>query len=312
MISKISKSIHLMVQDRINAGKQHMIVNGGNHFLLSEWYLFVQQVESVEERRFRMLVLDPNLEDLSRSEPQYVSLGAHDQLDQFGFKFLEVSGAQVVLSVNHVKPDSPFGDLYVLESPRPMRFHKVLDANVRAVNSLVYLHGECEFESVVGLRGVFVANSYQEDQAMLYASVFRSAFGEQAIADADVDRKEVIGDPLAFEGHRLADLRAYRQTLLTFDNGYQWTRLSLPAKTADGRALDCAQDRCALHLHSYSSNFGPIYSSPSAPGLLIANGNVGAYLSENLDDVNTYISRNAGVTWEEVLENVARRERSSY
>jgi len=47
--------------------------------------------------------------------------------------------------------------------------------------------------------------------------------------------------------------------------------------------------------------FGPIYSNTNAVGIVMATGNVGDSLdTTGLDDVNTYISRDAGWTWYEI------------
>ncbi len=46
--------------------------------------------------------------------------------------------------------------------------------------------------------------------------------------------------------------------------------------------------------------FGPFYSAENAAGIVVAMGNVGDYLSFRADEVNTYISRDAGLTWFEV------------
>ena len=58
---------------------------------------------------------------------------------------------------------------------------------------------------------------------------------------------------------------------------------------------------CSLHLHSLSSvRYGPFYSNENAIGLVISTGNVGAYLSNRADEVNTYFSRDGGLKWLEI------------
>lgn len=59
---------------------------------------------------------------------------------------------------------------------------------------------------------------------------------------------------------------------------------------------------CSLHLNGGSSkmNFGPLYSNDNSVGLVIATGNVGKYLANRVDQVNTYLSRDSGLTWFEV------------
>ena len=43
--------------------------------------------------------------------------------------------------------------------------------------------------------------------------------------------------------------------------------------------------------------FQSILTSAQASGIVLANGNVGSFLSENSDDASVFISRNAGRTW---------------
>ena len=50
-------------------------------------------------------------------------------------------------------------------------------------------------------------------------------------------------------------------------------------------------------------NFGPLYSNENSVGLVIATGNVGKYLANRVDQVNTYLSRDSGLTWFEVYIN---------
>jgi len=65
----------------------------------------------------------------------------------------------------------------------------------------------------------------------------------------------------------------------------------------------CENSDCSLHLNSFSSEkFGPFYGAKEATGVLIATGNVGDYLSVRKDEVNTYLSRDGGLTWNEIIK----------
>ena len=48
--------------------------------------------------------------------------------------------------------------------------------------------------------------------------------------------------------------------------------------------------------------FGPFYTNANAVGLVMGTGNVGKYLSSREDQVNSYLSRDGGLTWFEVRE----------
>ena len=45
------------------------------------------------------------------------------------------------------------------------------------------------------------------------------------------------------------------------------------------------------------------YTHESAPGLIMAVGNTGAYLDVNADEVCTWLSRDGGLSWEDVRED---------
>lgn len=59
--------------------------------------------------------------------------------------------------------------------------------------------------------------------------------------------------------------------------------------------------KCQLNVHGYTERRDPraTYSSPSIKGLLMAVGNVGEKLASYTDS-DTFLSRDAGFTWEEV------------
>lgn len=59
--------------------------------------------------------------------------------------------------------------------------------------------------------------------------------------------------------------------------------------------------KCSLHLHGYTErrDARATYSSPSVVGLMLAVGNVGESLAPYKES-DTFLTRNAGFTWEEV------------
>ena len=93
------------------------------------------------------------------------------------------------------------------------------------------------------------------------------------------------------------------RTVITFDNGAEWHLLEAPEVTSDGSETDCEIPLCSLHLQMYSTDFSRlgVYSRASAPGIIIAHGNYGQSLSQ---DVDLYISRDGGLRWEQTLFNL--------
>jgi hypothetical protein len=98
-------------------------------------------------------------------------------------------------------------------------------------------------------------------------------------------------------------------TYVTFDMGGKWSRLNPPTKNRDGSPTNCKPSNgCYLNLFGLADEhntlddwggFGRFYSVPSAVGIMFGTGNLGAHLDLN-GAVDTYFSRDAGVTWEVV------------
>eukprot|EP01120_Amphizonella_sp_Union-15-10_P011949 TRINITY_DN520_c0_g1_i1.p1 TRINITY_DN520_c0_g1~~TRINITY_DN520_c0_g1_i1.p1 ORF type:complete len:567 (-),score=86.59 TRINITY_DN520_c0_g1_i1:32-1732(-) len=99
------------------------------------------------------------------------------------------------------------------------------------------------------------------------------------------------------------------QTLWSFDGGEQWQLLTPPEKSVDGVPYRCNMSLgCSLHLQGnrwigtrYES-FTFIYSTDEAVGIILASGNVGTKLDKDYNDLNTYLSRDAGSTWTEIAK----------
>jgi hypothetical protein len=95
--------------------------------------------------------------------------------------------------------------------------------------------------------------------------------------------------------------RKLLQSRITHNDGGTWKPLAPPKEDSLGRPYECNTVNCALHIHGYTERFDPraTYSSPSVVGLIMAVGNVGETLSPYTES-DTFLSRDAGFTWEEV------------
>ncbi|KAI9838651.1 MAG: hypothetical protein M1819_004965 [Sarea resinae] len=93
------------------------------------------------------------------------------------------------------------------------------------------------------------------------------------------------------------------KTMITHNDGAEWSLLEPPEKDSEGRKFDCSGglQKCSLHLHGYTERKDPrdTFSSPSAVGLMVGVGNVGEYLGQYKTG-NTFITRDGGITWHEV------------
>lgn len=146
----------------------------------------------------------------------------------------------------------------------------------------LYFGGAVDFVNVEGAPGVYIAN--------------------QIAGSAFADPSFVAGSTA---------ILSYVKTRVSFNGGGAWRALRPPDLDASGKPISCAGGgTCELHLHgashwqrgTWNTRLGSVYSQPSAPGVIIATGNVGEYLSEDPHSVNTYLSRDAGATWSEILK----------
>ncbi|KAJ9650750.1 vacuolar protein sorting/targeting protein PEP1 [Neophaeococcomyces mojaviensis] len=99
------------------------------------------------------------------------------------------------------------------------------------------------------------------------------------------------------------------KSMISHNDGSDWTWLPPPKKDADGRDYKCvgkdqvATDDCSLHIHSYTErrDKSTTFSSPTAVGLMMAVGNVGPYLErKDGENTDTFITSDAGITWKSV------------
>lgn len=108
---------------------------------------------------------------------------------------------------------------------------------------------------------------------------------------------------------------SYLQTRLSINGGANWDAINPPTSYRYGQCNTCSAsasaDQCSLHLHGPTSWFAPegphpnFYSLDTAPGLVIATGNVGHHLDMSPDADCTWLSRDGGLTWEDIAENTA-------
>ncbi|EYE93807.1 vacuolar protein sorting/targeting protein 10 [Aspergillus ruber CBS 135680] len=97
------------------------------------------------------------------------------------------------------------------------------------------------------------------------------------------------------------------KTMITHNDGAQWTLLSPPSRDADNNKFGCSvkegrgTDDCALHLHGYTERKDPedTFASGSAIGLMMGVGNVGDSLGR-ADNADTFLTRDGGITWKSV------------
>ncbi|KAI9695291.1 MAG: vacuolar protein sorting/targeting protein PEP1 [Bogoriella megaspora] len=96
------------------------------------------------------------------------------------------------------------------------------------------------------------------------------------------------------------------QTVITHNDGAEWALLEPPKQDTNGKEYGCrgtGLDECSLHLHGYTERSDPrhTFSSPSAAGIMMGRGNVGASLGRK-EEADTFITTDGGIKWKEVMK----------
>ncbi|KAM9490521.1 VPS10 domain-containing receptor SorCS3-like [Salvelinus alpinus] len=94
-------------------------------------------------------------------------------------------------------------------------------------------------------------------------------------------------------------MRYQVKTYITYNKGRDWRLLHVPATDLAGNDTHCILPFCSLHLQLQTSEnpylSGSISTKASAPGIIVATGNIESELSN--DNVGMFISSDAGNNW---------------
>ncbi|XP_056386926.1 VPS10 domain-containing receptor SorCS1 isoform X2 [Hyla sarda] len=117
-----------------------------------------------------------------------------------------------------------------------------------------------------------------------------------------IDLYEVAGIKGMFLANKKTDNQV--KTFITYNKGRDWHLLQAPDSDLRGNPVNCLLPYCSLHLHlKVSENpytTGNIASRDTAPGIIVASGNIGSELTES--DISMFISSDAGNTWRQIFE----------
>lgn len=264
---------------------QQKLVAHGNRFLFGDHsYLFVAAVDPQDETQVSLKISRDNVTHL---QFHTAMLPGNIHLTEHSYTILDTSEGSVFLHVNHLpfQANAYAGHVYTSDWTG-LQYSLSLPYNHRN------LEGKCDFEKVEGLEGIYLSNFIDEEmmedeeQAEQLGAEGRHGAGRRVVRRTKhVDKRE----------------RLRTKTVITFDKGAEWSYLVPPSHDSLGLPIQCAGE-CHLHLHGVTDAFGPFYSTASALGLIMGTGVVGAYLQQHPDQVNTFFSRDAGLTWFEVAK----------
>eukprot|EP00413_Alexandrium_margalefii_P040988 CAMPEP_0204600826 /NCGR_PEP_ID=MMETSP0661-20131031/55668_1 /ASSEMBLY_ACC=CAM_ASM_000606 /TAXON_ID=109239 /ORGANISM="Alexandrium margalefi, Strain AMGDE01CS-322" /LENGTH=835 /DNA_ID=CAMNT_0051611661 /DNA_START=41 /DNA_END=2545 /DNA_ORIENTATION=- len=268
------------------------LVPGGNKFLVSHRFLFVAKLKDPSSQTVNLMVS-------SNGGDKFDLAKLPQEIDEKSYTILDTSEGAVMLHVNHGSRDGTLGvgSLYISDKDG-LRYTLSLQSNVRGSS------GDCEFDKVLSLEGVYLANFRDSGSA---ATGKLPSAGKRADASREADELEQANSKGTEVDKRRSPKSKSKsesvvRTVISFDKGGVWSYLKPPKVDSQGKKVDCSQDRCWLHLHGVTNfhNYAPFYSTENAIGIIMGTGNVGPYLRFETDQTNTYMSRDGGLTWVEV------------
>lgn len=252
------------------------LVPRGNRFHFSDRYLFVAQVTDESNKEVNLLTayVSTKFADFADIELPIKHLKEHS------YAILDDSEGSVFLEINHFGEDSRLGYMYISDW-LGKKFSLSLKNLLRSHDKSI------DFDKVQGLEGIYFANVYNDDEAQKWKT--------------EVSEKNAMMTKSA-RTNKLQKETEGIVSKISFNKGGSWVPLKAPKMDSQNKVIKCDKFECSLHLHGFShTEYPPFYSLESAIGLLLGVGNVGASLDYRQDNVNTYFSRDGGLTWIEVV-----------
>jgi hypothetical protein len=287
------------------------VVRGANRFAMMSEYIYAA-------RSLKSGDIDLVMSERSNQFKTFhkVKFPTKNTYKSFEYNLMESWSGAVFLFINHHKGSENYGSVYLS------------DANGKGFSltlSRVPL-GSSEYadiEEVNSVEGVIIANKYSksemnkrpiESQAV-DSGVLKKLKNKAAIATKRSNRGNTKGGSKNNAGSTSSTKTRYAESLtkkqiktpmktyISMNRGGSWSLLAPPDKTARGKSIKCkVQNGCSLHLHSYSSPIFPVpYSHQNAIGMIMGVGNLGNQLKFDAQEINTYMSRDGGLTWSEIM-----------
>lgn len=282
-----SQQVDFAFMDTSISSKATRLVQHGNKFLVSNNFIFVAKLKDATSQTVTLMVSNDGGSNFRPAKlPQ--------EIDEKSYTILDTSEGAVMLHVNHGSTAAKdVGNLYISDD-QGVRYTLSLENNVRASA------GDCEFDKVLSLDGVYLANfkdvpkpADKQDNAQDDVSKQAEQLEKEASKGTEVDERRSTNS----KGKEESIVR----TVISFDKGAEWGYLKPPRVDSVGKTIDCPPSRCWLHLHGITNfhNYAPFYSTENAVGIIMGTGNTGPYLRFEADAVNTYLSRDGGLSWVE-------------
>jgi len=284
-------------------GKAVESLKYGNKFLISGEFVLVAKTSSETRQTVHLMVS----KDGGKSFKAALLPSGMGELEEKWYTVLDTSEGAVIMHINSNADGNELketGRIFVSDS-EGYKYSQSLINNVRSGT------GECEFDKVTSLQGVYLANIVVPDgpgtAMQQYQKAKERSQEEQessAAQGSETDKKHGRGMANKKSTAKAGKEERTIRTVISFDKGGAWNFLKPPRVNSLGKEYDCAGkpvEECALHLHGTTSwdFYAPFYSSESCVGIVMGTGNVGPKLRFEPEETSTFLSRDGGLTWSE-------------
>ena len=286
------------------------VVRGANRFAMMSEYIYVA-------RALKSGDIDLVMSERANKFATFhkVKFPTKNTYKSFDYNLMESWSGAVFLFITLHTGDQNYGNVYMSDASG-----KGFSLTLSRVP--VGASGYADIEEVNSVEGVVIANKYskaalekkekEQDSSAMNPGVLKKLKNKASVAAKLSNRVSDKGGSDSDTGP--TNRQAYEEsmqkkkvevpvkTYISMNRGGNWQLLTAPEFTAAGKQISCKTSKgCSLHLHSYSSPAYPVpYSHSNAVGLVMGIGNLGSQLKFDYEEINTYLSRDGGLTWVEI------------
>lgn len=290
------------------------VVRGANRFAMLTEYIYVARALKNGE-------IDLVMSERSNKFATFhkVKFPTKNTYKSFEYNLMESWSGAVFLFINHHQGAENYGSVYMSDATG--KGFSLTLSRVPLGSS-----GFADVEEVNSVEGVVIANKYiksaaprteaemdpvaeqgvlkkLKNKASVAAKLSNRANAKKSDGEMDLKSMGLTNMDRFEESLMKKQVKTPMKTYISMNRGGNWQLLQAPEKTAKGKDVKCQISKgCSLHLHSYSSPIFPVpYSHQNAVGLIMGIGNLGSQLKFDDAEINTYLSRDGGLTWVEIM-----------
>jgi len=243
-----SDSVDLSYTDDWGSRTTRMLQHG-NKFVVSNGFIFVAKLKSKASQTVNLMCSADGGRNFRAAQ-------LSQDLEEKAYTILDTSEGTVMIHVNHGSNEfsgNQVGNVYVSDKDGS-RYALSLKNNVRSSS------GEIEFDKVLSLEGVYLANVRDVPKSPEQENTEDTASTNPKKEDDEEDAEELEKGATSTAVDKRRSQRAKGKaesvvrTVISFYKGGVWSYLKPPKIDSLGKKLDCPADRCWLHMHGITNS----------------------------------------------------------